>query len=69
MTKKLPCVVVSLGVSERNTPDSPPSRKLKAQPRQKSIGAVNEIRALQRVPMTQRKMNPVGSEMISVESM
>src|SRR5437764_494318 len=33
MTKKLPCVVTSLGVSERKNPETPPMKKLKNQAR------------------------------------
>ena len=40
MTKKLPWVLTSLGMSDRKTPDSPPMKKLKNQARQKSIGTV-----------------------------
>ena len=56
-------------MSERNTPESPPIRKLKIQARQKSIGTVSRMRPAQSVPSAQTKMNPVGSEISSVESM
>ena len=47
----------------------PPQRKLNAHARQNSIGTVNRIRPRHKVPIAHRKMNPVGSEMISVDSM
>ena len=48
---------------------TPPIRKLKKRPRQKSIGTSNRILALYSVPMPTRKMNPVGMEISSVVSM
>ena len=69
MVKKLPCVVTSDGTSDRNTPEMPPNRKLNAHPMQNSIGTEYRIRPRHIVPMAQRKMNPVGSEISSVESM
>ena len=44
-------------------------RKLNAHARQNSIGTVKRMRARHNVPMTHRKMKPVGIEMISVDSM
>ena len=60
---------MSLGTSELNTPEIPPHRKLNTQARQNSIGTVNRIRPRHSVPIAHRKMNPVGSEISSVESM
>ena len=48
---------------------TPPIRKLKSIPRQKSIGVSNRIFAFQRVPSVTRKRNPVGMEISSVVSM
>jgi hypothetical protein len=47
----------------------PPIRKLNTHARQNSIGTVKRIRPRQIVPIAHRKMNPVGSEISSVESM
>ena len=69
MEKKLPWVVTSDGTSERNTPEIPPNRKLNAHPMQNSMGTEYRIRPRHIVPMAHRKMNPVGSEISSVDSM
>ncbi len=69
MEKKLPCVVTSLGTSDRNTPERPPIRKLKNHARQNSIGTVYRICPRQSVIIPQRKVKPVGIEISSVESM
>jgi len=48
---------------------TPPIRKLKIQARQNSIGTSKRVRPCQSVPSADRTMNPVGSEITSVESM
>ena len=62
-------MLTSLGTSERNTPESPPRRKLKNQARQNSIGTVKRIFPRQMVIIPQRNVKPVGIEISSVESM
>ena len=62
-------MVTSLGTSDSSTPEMPPQRKLNAHARQNNIGTVNRIRPRHKVPIAHRKMNPVGSEISSVESM
>ena len=47
----------------------PPNRKLNAHPRQNSMGTVSRMRPRQSVPIAARKMNPVGIEISSVDSM
>ena len=47
----------------------PPIRKLNTHPMQNHIGTVSRIRPRHSVPIAHRKMNPVGSEINSVESM
>ena len=40
MTKYEPCVVTSLGTSDRKIPERPPIKKLKKNASEKSIGTV-----------------------------
>ena len=62
-------MVTSLGTSERNTPDSPPSRKLEKKASENSIGTVKRMCPRHSVPIPLRKMKPVGIEISSVVSM